>query len=41
MTIKEILKNDKLLSNYIIEVNCELYDEYKHGFSWIKVHISH
>ena len=31
MTIKEILKNDKLLSNYIIEVNCELYDEYKHG----------
>ena len=31
MTIKEILKNDKLLSNYIIEVNGELYDEYKHG----------
>lgn len=31
MTIKEILRNDKLLSNYIIEVNGELYDEYKHG----------
>lgn len=31
MTIKEILSNDTLLSNYIIEVNGEMYDEYKHG----------
>ena len=31
MKIKEILANDKLLSNYIIEVNNELYDETKHG----------
>lgn len=31
MTIKEILSNDTLLSDYIIEVNGEMYDEYKHG----------
>ena len=31
MTIKEILSNDTLLSDYIIEVNNEMYDESKHG----------
>ena len=31
MTIKEILKNDTSLSDYIIEVNNEMYDEHKHG----------
>ena len=31
MTIKEILRNVTSLSDYIIEVNGELYDEYKHG----------
>ena len=31
MTIKEILSNDTSLSDYIIEVNGEMYDEYKHG----------
>ena len=31
MTIKEILPNDTSLSDYIIEVNGEMYDEYKHG----------
>lgn len=31
MKIKDILKNDVLLSNYIIEVNGEQYDECKHG----------
>lgn len=31
MKIKDILRNDKLLSNYFIEVNGEMYDEYKHG----------
>ena len=31
MTIKEILKIDTLLPDYIIEVNGEMYDEYKHG----------
>ena len=31
MTIKEILRNDTLLSDHIIEVNGELYDECKHG----------
>ena len=30
MTIKEILSNDTSLSDYIIEVNGEMYDEYKH-----------
>ena len=31
MTIKEILSNDTSLSDYIIEVNNEMYDESKHG----------
>lgn len=31
MTIKEILRNNISLSDYIIEVNNELYDESKHG----------
>ena len=31
MTIKEILSNYTSLSDYIIEVNGEMYDEYKHG----------
>ena len=31
MTIKEILKIDTLLPDYIIEVNNEMYDESKHG----------
>jgi hypothetical protein len=31
MTIKEILSSDTSLSDYIIEVNGEMYDEYKHG----------
>ena len=31
MTIKEILRNDTSLSDYIIEVNNELYNESKHG----------
>ena len=31
MTIKEILSNDTSLSDYIIEVNNEMYDEHKHG----------
>lgn len=31
MTIKEILSSNKSLSNYIIEVNNEIYDESKHG----------
>ena len=31
MTIKEILSSDTSLSDYIIEVNGEKYDEYKHG----------
>ena len=31
MTIKEILINDTSLSDYIIEVNNEMYDESKHG----------
>ena len=31
MTIKEILTSDTSLSDYIIEVNGEMYDEYKHG----------
>ena len=31
MTIKEILKIDTLLPDYIIEVNGEMYDEHKHG----------
>ena len=31
MTIKEILRNDLLLSFQCIEVNGEQYDEYKHG----------
>ena len=31
MTIKEILTSDKSLSDYIIEVNNEMYDESKHG----------
>lgn len=31
MKIKEILRNDTSLSDHIIEVNGELYDEYKHG----------
>lgn len=31
MTIKEILSNDRPLLDYIIEVNGEMYDEYKHG----------
>ena len=31
MTIKEILSIDTSLSDYIIEVNGEMYDEYKHG----------
>ena len=32
MKIKDILKNDVLLSNYIIEVNGEQYDACKHGY---------
>lgn len=31
MKIKEILRNDKSLLNYYIEVNGEQYDECKHG----------
>lgn len=31
MTIKEILRNDLLISFQCIEVNGEQYDEYKHG----------
>ena len=31
MTIKEILTSDTSLLNYCIEVNGEMYDEYKHG----------
>lgn len=31
MTIKEILKNDPSLTDYIIDVNNEMYDESKHG----------
>lgn len=31
MTIKEILSNDTSLSDYIVEVNNEMYDESKHG----------
>jgi hypothetical protein len=31
MTIKEILSFDTSLSDYIIEVNNEMYDEYKHS----------
>ena len=31
MKIKEILSNDTSLSDYIIEVNNEMYDEHKHG----------
>lgn len=31
MTIKEILRNDTSLTNYIIDVNNEMYDEHKHG----------
>lgn len=31
MTIKEILSSDTSLLNYRIEVNREIYDEYKHG----------
>ena len=31
MTIKEILSNYTSLSDYIIEVNGEMYDEHKHG----------
>lgn len=31
MTIKEILRNDPSLTDYIIDVNNEMYDESKHG----------
>ena len=31
MKIKEILTSDLSLLNYCIEVNNEMYDEYKHG----------